>query len=75
MINNKVDFHLRGLINPNYISLTLGSVYFAVNNIIASRSTLPQLHNPMSHEYYILFYSTVLMNPIVNPRSHKSEAI
>ena len=30
-----------------------GSVYFAINSIIAFRSILPQLHNPMSHEYYI----------------------
>ena len=37
----------------------LGSVYFAINDIVAFRSILPQLHNPMSHEYYILFYSTV----------------
>ena len=28
----------------------------------------------MSHEYYILFYATVFTNPIVNPRSHESEA-
>ena len=40
-------------------SIFKGSVYFAVNGIIAFRSILPQLHNPMSHEYYIhliLFY-------------------
>ena len=51
-----------------------GSVYFAVNDIIAFRSILPQLHNSMSHKYYILFYSTVLTNSIVNPRSHEFEA-
>ena len=28
----------------------------------------------MSHEYYILFYSIIFTNPIVNPRSHKSES-
>ena len=37
------------------IIIAKGSVYFAVNDIpvIAFRSILPQLHNPMSHEYYI----------------------
>ena len=45
-----------------------GSVYFA-NIVIAFRSRLPQLHNPMSHEYYILIYSAVFTNLIVNPRS------
>ena len=29
----------------------------------------------MSQEYYILFYSTVLTNSIVNPRSHEFEVI
>ena len=28
----------------------------------------------MSHEDYILFYSIVFTNPIVNPRSHESES-
>ena len=51
-----------------------GSVHFAVNSIIASRSILLQLHNPTSHQYYILFYFTVLTNPIVNPRSHESQS-
>ena len=58
----------------NSKAIFLCSVYFAVNGIIAFRSILPQLHNPMSHEYYI-FYSTVFTNLIVNPRSHKSESI
>ena len=50
----------------HFIYNFVGSVYFVVNGIIAFRSILQQLHNPMSHEYYILFYSTVFTNPIVN---------
>ena len=42
--------------------------------LITFRSILPQLHKPMSQEYYILFYSTVFTNLIVNPRSHESES-
>ena len=51
----------------------LRSVYFVVDGIIAFRSVLPELHNPMSHKYYILLYSTVFTNLIVNPRSPKFE--
>ena len=58
----------------NFWTNLKGSVYFVVNNIIAFRSILPQLHNPMSHEYYILFYSAVFTNSIVNPGSHKFES-
>ena len=28
----------------------------------------------MSHEYYVLFYSTVFTNQMVNPRSHESKS-
>ena len=60
---------------PNLLTTKkLGSVYFAVNGIIAFRFILPQLHNPMSHEYYILFFATVFTNLIANPRSHKSKS-
>ena len=51
----------------------LGSVYFAINGIIAFRSILLKLLNLMSHVYYILFYSIVFTNSIGIPWSHESK--